>query len=491
MDLSAKKITSGIGIWALITASIALFFASWLAVELALVPSVLMGVVLGLVVWGLFFLVMIVFDATAMASLLGTVVATAVGGFRTAYRGTTSLFKRSPENQVADMAAAATKAIEHELARSSETDRLKHVLDRYVKRLSEPSFTPADVRKEIEKILENAELRSVAIAEGPGAFAIDQTLSEFEVHHGFDAHKRESLRRGISDAINVVKEERESPKSEVDSAIDAALRLTGLERREAQQMRQRLEGYLRQTGSPQLDPDAIKSDISRLISDPSAGREALAARLRSIDRETVTTLLSQRTDLTAEQASRLVDTVMGAVHSVREQAFGDSMDMEHQSERARQLVAERRHELKARMRHYLESLDKPALDYDGLEHDLRQIFGSGDTREGWESLKARLETMDRDTIVEIVSSYPSIDEQQAERIVASIEKARDKSQSRLSQAKLRAERKLKEAKIEARKAAEKSREVAATAAWWAVASAVASGFAAALGGVVAVVTGAY
>lgn len=76
-------------------------------------------------------------------------------------------------------------------------------------------------------------------------------------------------------------------------------------------------------------------------------------------------------------------------------------------------------------------------------------------------------------------------EEDAERIISRIESARDRVIGKVEQMGAEVRRRLDAAKQEALHQADEARKIAATAAWWAFASAVVSGVAAVLGGIVA------
>jgi hypothetical protein len=72
----ARMVTAGFGIWTLITTSVALFFASWLSVLVSGTFSILFGAVMGLVIWGLFYLIMVSLESSALFSLVGSLART-------------------------------------------------------------------------------------------------------------------------------------------------------------------------------------------------------------------------------------------------------------------------------------------------------------------------------------------------------------------------------------------------------------------------------
>ena len=61
---TVRKTSNMFGIWALVTATVSLFFASWLAVELSHSPSAFTGFILGLSIWALFYIIMTAIEVT-------------------------------------------------------------------------------------------------------------------------------------------------------------------------------------------------------------------------------------------------------------------------------------------------------------------------------------------------------------------------------------------------------------------------------------------
>jgi hypothetical protein len=80
MGSTIKKIGMAVGIGTLVSVTLALFIASLLAVKLGLFVSPLSGAIVGLVIWGTFFALMMLFSSRAIGSLLGSVANTATSG---------------------------------------------------------------------------------------------------------------------------------------------------------------------------------------------------------------------------------------------------------------------------------------------------------------------------------------------------------------------------------------------------------------------------
>ncbi len=440
----ARQLTSGIGLWALVTASIALFFASWLAVELSLTISGLLGAIIGLTIWALFYLVMSTVRATAAWSLVGTLLRTVGAGIRTTWGGMSGAMARSDESRAADVAARITRSVKEELFRDVRMDRVRDEIRGYVEQLAPKPISPADVRKEVQQ------LHAVA--------------------------------QGVDDALRVIKDEAFSGKDRLTTVADTALRLTGRSKDEAVSARTRVEEWLRSTGKEALDPDGIKRDLERLFAEPAMGLAALKERARLFDRDTLVAVLAQRSDVTSEEAHRIVDTVerWGRALLARGQAIGVPAIGGPDTAAARERVT-------SKVRAYLESLKRPELDYEGIRADVERLLEEPGV--GADAIAERIKAVDRDTIKAILASRRDLDENDAERIIQQVEAARDSVNRRVRALRDEVERRLLVARDETLRQAEEARKTAATAAWWSVATAVVSAIAAAFGGMVAVAAG--
>lgn len=114
---SIRKIGTAVGIWTLVTVTIALLIACFLAVKLSLVildPG--LGAILGLVIWGAYFLLLVWVSSTTVGSLIGSVVNTATSGFQAIMgTATAALGAKAVNNQVVATAEAAAAAVRREL----------------------------------------------------------------------------------------------------------------------------------------------------------------------------------------------------------------------------------------------------------------------------------------------------------------------------------------------------------------------------------------
>jgi plasmid maintenance system antidote protein VapI len=208
------------------------------------------------------------------------------------------------------------------------------------------------------------------------------------------------------------------------------------------------------------------------VQSPQEGLQNLGSRLSRFDRDTLVALLAQRKDMTPEEADRIV--------SQFESARDQILDQIRQVQYRIQEVIDR---IFARIRDYLNSLDRPELNYEGVTQDIRTLFD--DPQAGFEALRNRLSQFDRGTLVALISSRKDISESNANRLIDQIESARNSVLQSAERIQLEAQRRVEAVKLEAQRQMEETRKAAATAAWWlfltALVSAAASAGAGALG----------
>ena len=262
-------------------------------------------------------------------------------------------------------------------------------------------------------------------------------------------------------------------QSALRSVIKAPRRLASRVKQKAVDFESNLESYLQQTHKEQLNPEGIKRDLQLLLHDPRAGLASLGDRASQFDRSTFVALLAQRKDMTKEEANRIADQVEDNFEAAKaqikkvQQAVQSTIDKGFESVRA-----------------YLNGLERPELNYDGIKQDFGKLFN--DPQLGLEALSDRLTQFDRDTLVALLSSRDDISEADANRIVGQVESARDGVLHQVERVQRETQRRLEAIKHATQKQVRETRKVAAGAAWWVFSSALVSLGASALAGSLAV-----
>ncbi len=330
----------------------------------------------------------------------------------------------------------------------------------YLRNTGKAELNPEGIQRDFHRLFENPQ---------EGATALRRRLSQID---------RDTLVKLLSQRQDLSEEQVnqiiDSMQNSIRNIIRAPRRLATRTQQRVRNFQAYLEEYLRWTGKEELNPEAIKRDVQLLLHDPRVGIENFSDRLSHFDRSTIVALLKIREDISDEEAARIADNIV----SVRDQFVEQVRGIQRQIQDAIDSIFDR-------IRYYLNSLDRPELNYDGIKRDVRQLFA--DPQAGFDALRDRLSAFNRDTLVAIMSSREDISEADANRIIDQIERARNTVLERAERLQHEAQRRLEEVKHQAQRQAEETRKAAATAAWWLFATAIVSAIFSALGGATAVI----
>jgi hypothetical protein len=198
---TVRTVTSALGIWTILTACIALFFGSWLAVELAVTHALVIGAVLGLVIWGLFYLVVTAFEFTAFNSLVGMVGRTAAAGLDVVRTRTASLFGLTERKEAVATATDVARAVADELAQQFDVNRLRKDLSEYVERLAPKPIDPARIRTELAKLLNDLQLQAVQVDD---PYAYDHEITARLRARNFDETTTRNVAEGVFSVLQIL-----------------------------------------------------------------------------------------------------------------------------------------------------------------------------------------------------------------------------------------------------------------------------------------------
>ena len=338
-------------------------------------------------------------------------------------------------------------------------DQVTSKIAEYLRNTNLQELDPEGIKQDLATLLDDPK---------EGALALRERLSQVD---------RETLVQLLSQREELSEEQVNQTIDRVQDAIESIVkaprRLASRAKDTVQDFRANFEEYLRNTNKEELNPEAINRDLQQLFNDPREGLKSIGDRLSQFDRSTLVALLSQREDISEEEANKIADQI----ESVRHQFVEQAQAIQHRMQSAMDSIF-------GRIRNYLNSLERPELNYEGIKRDIRKVFD--DPEAGFEAVRERLSQFDRDTLVAILSSREDISEADANRMIDKIEEVRDSVLHRAEYLQEEAQKRVKAIKKNAKKQMEEARKAAATAAWWLFGTAITSVGVAAFAGVLAV-----
>lgn len=367
-------------------------------------------------------------------------------------------------NQVLDQAESVRDSIVH--APQKVADKAKEQYDQtttaianYLRDTNLSELDPEGIQRDLTALLDDPKA---------GASALRDRLSQVD---------RETLVKLLTQRGDLTEEQVNQSIDQIQSAlrniVKAPRRLARRAQKQTVAFEETLENYLRNTQKEELNPDGIKRDLQLLLQDPRAGLGSLGDRASQFDRATFVALLSQREDISEEEANRIADQIESTYRSLLEQV-----------QNVQKTVQSAIDSVLGKIRDYLNALERPELNYDNIQDDFRKVFD--DPQAGFDALKNRLGQFDRGTLVAVLSSREDISEADANRILDKIEETRDGVLNQAEQIQKEVQRRFNQVKHQAQKQAIETQKVAAGAAWWLFSTALVSLAASALAGTIAV-----
>ncbi|HEY9816325.1 MAG TPA: hypothetical protein V6D20_11080, partial [Candidatus Obscuribacterales bacterium] len=340
----------------------------------------------------------------------------------------------------------------------AQYDETTQALADYLRNTNLDELNPEGIQHDLSTLLNDPKA---------GGAAIQERLSHMD---------RETLVKLLSQRDDLTEEQVNHAIDQVQAAIrniiKAPRRLASRIQQQAVDFEANLESYLQNTEKEELNPEGIKRDLQLLLQHPQAGLSSLGDRVSHFDRSTFVALLAQRDDMTEEEANRIADQVEANFRAVVEQL--------QKVQRVVQSTIDKGFD---NVRSYLNGLERPELNYEGIKRDFSQLFD--DPQMGLDALRDRLTQFDRETLVAVISSRDDISEADANSIIDQVEAARDNVLHQVERVQQETQRRLQSIKDEAQRQVRETRKMAAQAAWWVFGSALFSLGASAIAGFVA------
>jgi hypothetical protein len=338
-------------------------------------------------------------------------------------------------------------------------DQTTTAIANYLRETNLEELNPEGIQRDLTTLLDNPKA---------GTYALRARLSQVD---------RETLVKLLTQRGDLteaqVNETIDGVQSAIRSIVKAPRRLARRAQRKAVAFEDNLENYLRNTQKEELNPQGIKRDLQLLLQDPRAGLGSLGDRASQFDRATFVALLSQRKDISEEEANQIADQLESTYRSLLEQVAN-----------VQKTVQSAIDSVLGKIRDYLNSLERPELNYESIQDDFRKLFD--DPQAGFESLKHRLGQFDRGTLVAVLSSREDISEADVNRILDKIEETRNSVLHQAEQIQHEVQRRFHQVKEQAQRQAVETQKAAASAAWWLFGTAIVSLAASTLAGAIAV-----
>ncbi len=458
-----QKISTGLGAWTMITTSIALFFASMLAVKLGLVGANFIGATLGLVIWAAFFMVMTYLEMSAVSSLIGGMVSTVKGGLSSAF----STFSSSDASKAKDVARTSAKAQAKEMRKQFEKLFQTHDVDKkvndYVKQLRPQHVDIHQIKKEIKDLLTHIQVTEKADFDYPNS--VKRLILEEADKSTMSRENKQAIKDHVNSLKDIAKED-SSKEEKIKKGIED---LTHADREKIDMYQQKVIAALRNTNKYELQPETLEQDLIQILNEPGEASNIIKAKASAIDRDTLIKIMASQ-NMEESEAEKYLSKVEGVLNKVS--AFFGNTSSSASTKSA---------DIKARVRNMF-SGGSTTHNLNRIYSDFTHIFQS--SADGT-NIKYKLKHYNREQLTDHIMMETSLSRIEAEPIADKIVSARDTVLNKATEVEAMVNEKMAIAKRKSMEAAEETRKTAVTAAWWLVATAILSAAASAVGGMLA------
>src|SRR5690606_7843629 len=156
---TGTMITTGFGLWSVITVGLSLFGATALAINLSLIANPVIAITLGLVIWATFFILLFYLESKLVNTLIGGLINTATAGLRASGEAVKGIFSTSKEKQIAHVAEDTIDKIRKYFSASFDPKMINETIDEFFKKLDKRVPDYEQVKNDIKGIVEESDQR--------------------------------------------------------------------------------------------------------------------------------------------------------------------------------------------------------------------------------------------------------------------------------------------------------------------------------------------
>jgi len=463
-----QKVSTGLGVWTLVTTSIALFFASLFAVKLGLIGANFIGATLGLVIWAAFFMVVTYLEVNMVTSLVGGLASTVKNSLSSAG----SVFSKSDAGVAKDVARTKAKTEAKEMRKQFEklfsTHDVDKKVDDYIKQLKPQRIDIQNIKKQIKDLITDLQVTEKADFDYPNS--VKKMILEEADKSTLSKEDKEAVKNHVN-SIKDIAQSDATPKEKAKAGIED---LTPADREQINKYQDKIKEALQNTNKQELQPEKLEQDLKKILNEPAQATNIAKAKASAIDRDTLVKLLASQ-DMDEREADKRISQAEKVLNKI-ESFFSEG---QNNAEAKKGELQQKKGDLEARVKALFSS---GTTDLNRIYSDFTAIFqdsGAGP------DLKYKLEHYNKQEMITMISNRTSLTRAEAEPIADKIVTARNTVLEKAYDVQIKVNEKMEEAKEKALIAAEESRKAAATAAWWLVATGVVSAAASAVGGMLA------
>ena len=480
------QITSAIGLWNVITVVIALFGATALALMLVPTANASAKITLALVIWASFFMSLFYIETRVVGTLIGVLISTAISGLKASGDAIKSLLTPSPQTQTQNMIDHTIEKVRREISSEFDSSVITQAIEQFASRLDRKVPDYESLKKDIQEIVESAptmEIESGQNANRSGSLR-SKTAKWMAIQTVITAALKTEPGQKLTETAKEKMLQLQSLLSEMKSSyqdgdttkesVENALANVSLDQEKVGDYIDRIQTLLQNITPDKIDRESLQKEMDEIIDSSAATLHGLKESIEAIDRDTLIETLEKNTRLDKNEIEYYISQIQAVFEEIKSRLrrLGD-IDTESLLRSFEQKVAD-----------FLNSEEEGEYNYEALKYQVQKALNN--PSESLAVIKKRISGFDRDKITELITRTGLINQRDINKVVESIEYAKNEVAKQVAEIEATAKRKLDSMKRQAVVQAEGIRKTAMSAAWWLVTAIVISAGAAMAGAWVAV-----
>ncbi len=456
------KVTSGFGLWSVLTTCIALFVGTALAINLSVIQTPVTAAVMALVIWAVFFILLFYLETKVAGTVLGNLIATVTAGIKSGSQAVAGLFEPSEQKKLDQMIRHGIGTFKDELDSQFDWNEVSQKIDAFTAQLDRKVPDYDELRADLNDMVKTSRHRDNSAM----WMVIQQVLTQ-AINKQNNLPEDEAKKKALQ--LRELMDEMRESYAKGDNAVEGLKYVVAnFSNQEKADVDKRLEEFkkrLSEATPERFSKAQLQQDLDDVLNDPNTLTTIIANKFEGVNRESIIEALDNNTRLDKDQLNGYADSIEAGIERIVSEFDKDNVN--RLSKRMERKVAA-----------FLDRTGRDELAYAELKQDVMDMVD--EPRHSVEVLKARLDQFDRDTIRALVTNNRFINDEHIDRVVQTIEDAKQTVADKLHKADESIRRTARNLQRKAVIKAEHARKLAAVAAWWLVASAVLSAGAAVL-----------
>ncbi len=298
------KVTSGFGLWSVLTTCIALFVGTALAINLSVIQTPMTAVVMALVIWAVFFILLFYLETKVAGTVVGNLMATVTAGIKSGSKAVAGLFEPSEQKKMENIIRHGVGTLKDELDHQFDWQAVSQKVDAFSTQLDRKVPDYEDLRSDLNDMVKKSRHRDNSAMWMVIQQVLSQAINKQENLPDEEARKKAQQLRELMDEL------RES-YAQGDGAIDGikhvVANFTNQEKADVDKRLAEFRQRLAEATPERFSKEQLQQDLDEILNDPNTLTTIIANKFEGVNRDSIIEALDNNTRLDKDQLNDYAD----------------------------------------------------------------------------------------------------------------------------------------------------------------------------------------